>query len=478
MPAPSSTAPPAAGSRSPPSDPLARLALLLAVVALALTGAELYRAGIPLGPLRKPLVYQLAGVAALSGAAWLWRRAGRRALPACLAAVVFALYLTNDQRLMSGDTMPSTLIPYAVVRHGTLALDGLVPDGPIPYWVQQRRGHLWSRYPVATGLLALPVYLPAAIGPGVAGALPHAEKLAAAAMAAASAGFVLATFLRLAMPIGVAVIAALAYAFGSSVFSTAAQALWQHTSGVLAISAAIWCTVRSRSDARLEPWAGLCAGLSVAARATNVLAAAALIAWHAPRGARPLLRALAGAAGPLLLLALYDAFVFGAPWRTGYAVQWSDFGLQGGAGLLGVLLSPTRGLLPYVPWAPLAILGLALGARRDRLAGLALAAVAAILAVHALWIDWAGGWCFGPRLVCDATPLLALGLQPLLSVPHRRWSLPALVAAGLFAASLSWLGAYRQDAPLARDVYLGDGRHAMEWWRYPPLRIAADLRRR
>ncbi|HZZ86217.1 MAG TPA: hypothetical protein VFE30_16930 [Anaeromyxobacteraceae bacterium] len=449
---------------------LARALAATALVATALTAAELYRAGLRFGPLHKPLVYHLAAVAAASGAAWLWLRLGRRALPACAAALALLVYLGNDRRLMSGDTQPATLVPYALLRHGTLALDPVLGSGPPPAWAHRVNGRLVSQYPVTAGLLALPVYLPAALGPGRPGGLPHAEKLAAALMAAASVGFLLATLLALGLAPAPALLGAALYAFASPIFSTAAQALWQHAPGVLALSAGLFCAVRSRQDPRFEPWAGCCAGLAAAARPTNAVVLAALLGYQATRGLRPALRAAAGAAVPLALLAGYDTWAFGAPWRTGYSQDGGGFLGAFGPGLAGVLGSPTRGLLTYVPWAALGLLGLAAGARRDRLYAFALAAAAGVVAVHAAWLDWPGGWCYGPRLVTDATPLLALGLAPLLTPVRRRGLVPALLASGALAAWLAWVGAYRADAPLGRDVYQGSGARATEWWRYPPVR--------
>ena len=103
-----------------------------------------------------------------------------------------------------------------------------------------------------------------------------------------------------------------------------------------------------------------------------------------------------------------------------------------------------------------------------------LLAILATLAIHAMWNDWTGGYCFGPRLVCDATPLLSLGLAPLLE-RRRRLALAALVASALLGAGLAALGAYFVDAPAAQAVYLGSGDHALEWWRYPPVRLWRSL---
>jgi hypothetical protein len=79
---------------------------------------------------------------------------------------------------------------------------------------------------------------------------------------------------------------------------------------------------------RLWPWAflaGSCLGAVVAVRYAEALCAAgAFLVFGArarfdPAGRRALLAALAGAAAPLLALAVYHTVQFGAPWQTGYA---------------------------------------------------------------------------------------------------------------------------------------------------------------
>jgi hypothetical protein len=469
--------------RTPPSDSgsqagLARgaprwrrAAAAVSLLSLVIVVAELYRSGVPWGPFHKPAIYPWAALFALAFAAWRSFRLGRVVYPVVFAALAFAVFLSNGRRINSGDTKPATLIPYALVRHGTLALDGLVTE-PLPPWVEKRGAHVFSHYPVTAGLMALPVYLPAALGPGPDGGVPEEEKLAAALISAVSVGFVLATFQELGLALGAALLGTAIYACASSILSTASQALWQHGPGALALSAALYATVRSRSVPALATWAGLGAGLAVAARPTNAFAAAAIIAVLFHHGVRPLARALLAAAVPVALVGLYQFHAFGAPWSTGYGRLGGSFGSHPWAGLEGLLVSPTRGLVTFVPWTPLALFGLASRAGRERLFSLGLLAVLGSLTIHALWNDWTGGYCFGPRLVCDATPLLALGLAPLLEGPRlRRLTLVALVASALLSAGLAFLGAFRVDSPAAQAVYLGSGVHAMEWWRYPPLRL-------
>jgi hypothetical protein len=430
---------------------------------------QLYTSGAPLLGLKRPAIYLPAGLAGAALAAWAslggWRRA-----PVAAAGLAFAVFLANDRLLASGDTHGAALLPYNILRRGSLSLDGLAPSPP-PYWVVERGGRSWSRYPVAAAVLALPVYLPVALGPGRPGALPQAEKLAAALLCAASVGFVLAGARRFGAPPWLAVTLTLLYAVGSPVLSTASQALWQHGPSVLAISAAIWAALRAREDPGYDLVAGACCGLSIAARPTDALVAAGVLTAAVARGWRPLARTVAGAAVPLVLVLGYQAAVFGSPLVTGYGQEAGSFTNPFGEGLAALLLSPTRGLLAFVPWAALSALGFALGGRRDvLLAGLSVG-VAATIALYARWHVWWGGWCYGPRLLADLAPVLALGLAPLAALP-RRLIAPWLVAAGLVAAALNGFGVFASRSQVARDVYdVRDAREAMEVWRWPPARL-------
>ena len=128
--------------------------------------------------------------------------------------------------------------------------------------------------------------------------------------------------------------------------------------------------------------------------------------------------------------------------------------------LLGVLASPSRGLLVYQPWAVLAALSAVPLIRRKAVAaGFAqgapgwLAFCLAASAVHCIfiasWFDWTGGHCWGSRLLTDILPLLGLASVPAIAA---LWPLPR---ARSFIVALGLLGAL-SHIPC---VYLG----ASEW---------------
>lgn len=84
------------------------------------------------------------------------------------------------------------------------------------------------------------------------------------------------------------------------------------------------------------------------------------------------------------------------------------------AGLSGLLLSPGRGLLVYTPLVLFSLLGACLDLRRRRASAVHWLAIGipCQVVLFALWAIWWGGWCFGPRFLTDALPLLILLLAP------------------------------------------------------------------
>ena len=365
-------------------------------------------------------------------------------VPVPAAALIFlgalVAYLSNGHSIRSGDTAPTSLLPIAVLLDGSLRLDRFAAEearrwsSDAYFLVPTARGVV-SFYPVATGLLALPVYtLPVLLaerrlGPTPAGWIdfaPNYEKLSAAILTALSvaACWGICGALGFGVRLGLGLTAL--YAFGSEAFATSAQALWQHGPGCLAVIAAIGGFVALDRGRTSAAWLlSLCAGVAVAIRLNDVLLVAPLVLlalWRHP-GRWPAL-VLPGAA-IVLALAAYNQYYFGLPLGPYQAAadifRWSAMP----AGLAGTLFSPGRGLFVYFPAAAVAV-GLLLG--HPALLGerLVLGLVIGILATAALnagFHAWWGGFCYGPRYFAESQPaiLLVLGIGlSRLSGPARR----------------------------------------------------------
>jgi hypothetical protein len=90
------------------------------------------------------------------------------------------------------------------------------------------------------------------------------------------------------------------------------------------------------------------------------------------------------------------------------------------SGLYGLLLSPGRGLLLYVPLVVLALAAVPWAWRRSPVVtGLCLALLFVRVVFFAKWWAWQGGWAWGPRFLVPAMPCLA----PLVFEIVRRLSL-------------------------------------------------------
>lgn len=419
---------------------------------------------------------------------------GRVALGLALAS--FVLYQANLREISSADTIPNRLLPHELIRHQRLDLDrffrGWPPEQPLPYWVQRARGHYVSSYPPAPAVLAVPVYLvPVWLGAGGGWvALNALSKLAASLFAAASVGLVYlaarSLSLRLGAAEGGALGAAAVYAVGTTTWAVSSQGLWGHAPAQLGLALALYALLRADAGAASAGLAGLATGLMVACRpptAPLALLLALYVFRTARRRAAPFV-GLLGAAG--LVVLAYNLWTFGSP-QGGYAeinrthAQWHGVedtwtvSLLGG--LVGLLASPSRGLLVYSPVLGFALAGLAGALRpgRDALLRHLAVGVATGLGLLGAYTVWWGGHSFGPRLLTDFLPAMVLGIVPVWPA-IRRTRIAGATFAAAFALSIGVqaVGAFFYPSP--RDVEWNrtpadvDRAHGRLWdWRDPQL---------
>ena len=410
-----------------------------------------------------------------------------------LAAAAFLVYNLNLREISSQDTIPARVLPVEVLREHRLDLDRYFRDEQLrahpPYWVQHVGGHYVSSYPPLPGLLALPIYvLPVTFLDGDSWPLINAlAKVSASLFAALSVLFVYLAARELGEPasaLGVAVI----YAFGTPTWSVASQGLWGHGPAQLGLAASIYGVLRGeRTGGRA--WlgvAGLASGVTVASRPTSGVMAAALTLYVLRRrlggGAAYLAAFGAVAAG----LAAYNLALFGSL-QGGYAelnrTHAQYHAMAGpwetplGTGILGLLGSPSRGLLVYSPVLTFAFAGafLTLWRRRGGLWPYLAGGFAGTLLLLAKFSVWWGGHSFGPRLLSDVLPALTLFLVP---VWRATWGSPmaraALVASFVASAAIHGIGAFYYPSSRSidwdttpRDV---DFAHERLWdWRDPQI---------
>jgi hypothetical protein len=112
---------------------------------------------------------------------------------------------------------------------------------------------------------------------------------------------------------------------------------------------------------------------------------------------------LALAVLPLAGLCALNAHYYGNFLNFGYGDEQTKFSTPLLHGLAGFLFSPSKSIFVFSPLLVLCFAFIKRFAMRNAMvAGYALAIFGTDLLFYALWHDWSGGWCWGPRLIVPA----------------------------------------------------------------------------
>lgn len=349
----------------------------------------------------------------------------------CLTAYLATL------RWHGGDDIPNSLIPFGILRDGTLSLEPFrhkLTTETLQDFFVPRSEPMLSMFSVVPAVLALPVYLlPAAFGgPPNDFGLHNLSKVAGAGVTALSVWAVYAACRRRADERWAA-LCALWYGLGTWSWSVSSQAL--HSHGPAQLGAALGMLGLLDERPRGAALAGFGFALALASREDSVFffaAAGAAVLWMRPRDAWAF---ALGAAPPLLFNAAYWHW-YTATLKPPYlGVQSGMFtGVQGRA-VAGLLVSPTRGLLFYCPAALFGLWALWRGADR-RWAWPMLAAVAGLVLFISCRTTWTGGQTFGPRYFALAAAVWAAALAE--AGPRG----PAFAWAAAFSIVVHGVGAF------------------------------------
>ena len=406
------------------------------------------------------------------------------AVATLLAVALGWLYWTAPVTQLA-DSRYSMLATHAALHHQTLLLDRYDlpyelhpgPDGvPTPhyrYQVDNVNGHVVSHYPPASPLLSVPFLLwresehETVVTPDGHYAPWQDERLQhelAAIVTAATAlllWWLARTWLTAEWSLLVAAVAGL----GSPLLSTTSRALWSHTWGVFVLSLLLLQLRRlSQQKAVSAVWLGTLAAWLYLIRPSFSLAVAAtgLYLLDHLRRTTPtpwpklLLQPLSLRFGVTVLawltpFWLWSQSVWGHPLPPYYRHPLGnpEF-LQA---LAANLVSPARGLLLYCAWL-LPTAWLLLRYRRHVPMPQLTVWAAGYLAVQWLLISlnpmWTGGGSYGPRLMTDLVPVMALllaqGLAAWRAAPDRDRATPVtLTATTLLAVALHVNGAWNLE---------------------------------
>jgi len=358
------------------------------------------------------------------------------------------VYHATGRAQGEADTVAAPYTAFSMVRHGSLDLRYYPLLRPhLGRVIRELADGSWiSERPPGSALMAVPFMAPfAALGeqPPTDIRMDHLGKLAGACSVAAAAVLMFVICLRLvpsaAWPVTVL------FAFGTCMCSVASQALWMHGPATLWLCCALYFLSRANGyvpSCRVA--AGLALGLAVLTRPTvGLFALATAGALVAERRWRGLLWLVLGGAVPAGMLCLLNWVYFGDVVRGAYATDNWSHSPPLWLGLSGLLVAPSRGVLVYSPALLLVLPGTirlirerddAWGGLRGVLVAWAIAAGATVV-FYARWHDWRGGYCYGPRFLCETMPVLCLLFG--IGYAGLRFGWQRRIAVGLVALSVA-----------------------------------------
>lgn len=304
--------------------------------------------------------------------------------------------------------------------------------------------HYYYWYPIGTPVVALPLMAvtdavlrlagPAAdrlvgshVGPVARAFLQRdylashllVEVLLSSAIVAFTAVLLFLTA-RMYLGAGSSTVLALLFAFGTSAWSTASRALWQHGPDMLTLTAALYLLSLAARRPCALPWTAAPLTLGYFIRPTSSIILAVVGAYVFVHHRRQLAKWLLVAAVTAAPFLAYNFYIYHRPLQSYFLLSLFLAPTPANlgrilSGLAGNILSPSRGLFIFSPFLLFSLAGVWLSFRRKWMTPLTYY-LAAALALHwiaiSVYIYWTAGYSYGPRMFVDVLPLFLFFLIP------------------------------------------------------------------
>lgn len=351
----------------------------------------------------------------------------------------------------------------SIINEGDTDLDeyeDLVSKNP-GYKYQRVNGHIYSSYPEGTALVALPFCYIIEIMPNSISSLlinadgslsdnvkqdipVRVERLIASIVVALTAVVIYLIGQLFFDKQRYSLLLVFIFSFCTSAWSTASRSLWQHGPSMLMLSIALYLILLAKKRPGLIQFAGIPLGFAYVIRPTNSIPLVLLSIFVFIEYRKYVVMYILGALSVVIPFVIYNIVIYSSIlppyYQAGRIGHYKRF-LEA---LVGNMVSPSRGLLIFVPIVLLSIIGIAVKMREKQFKKLD-AFLVAIIICH--WIvistvsNWWGGYSYGPRFFTDMTPFFIFFLIPVISLISAQagWkrialysSLLAIVAYSIF----------------------------------------------
>lgn len=393
-----------------------------------------------------------------------------------LFSILMAVYVFSKSGVESGETVLSRFLPYSILHESNFDLDEfyghlreaypwLIYKGEsgeeIPYYLIKVKGRYLSTDGPGPAIVALPFfYIPVIIfnlPPESQGAI-FLTKLIANFLIAFSAIFIYLS-VRCLSGEKKAWLITFIYALCSNMWSVTSQQLCQPTGSAFFLALSIYFLVKGSKNPKFIPYAGFSMASAVLMRPTNAVTMIIVSIYILHRHRHKFWQYVLWAAPVTLFILGYNHYYhgsmfsfsqiiynpMGAIYKSGSPEMWST---PLWAGVLGILVSPSRGLLIYSPVFIFSFMGAILAWTNNKRVIFKYFSVAIIplIIIHAKWFDWWGGWTFGSRVLNECIPFLSLLILPAIDfLKNKRMVILIFILTILVSFSIQMMGAFLYD---------------------------------
>lgn len=315
--------------------------------------------------------------------------------------------------------------------------------------------------------------------------IPVGLELFVASLYAAMAGVVIYLLLILQTKRKYAVLLTLLFAFGTTTWSTASRALWQHGPSMLMLLLALYLILLAKSKPKLIQLVSLPLAAGYVIRPTNAISVAAFSLFVFINYRKEFWKYLAWSTIIVVPFLFYNFTVYHSilpPYFQQKLFTLSSFG----TGLLGTLISPARGMFIFSPVLLFAIYGLTLKIQKRELELLDYF-ILAIIVMHWLvvssWHPWWGGHSYGYRFMSDMVPFLIYFIIPFINDVVQKPNTKAKVTVvalffilALFSCFVHYRGATKLDALKWNAVPNNVDKHPERLWDWKDLQFLRGVK--
>ena len=377
------------------------------------------------------LVLKQAGMSAINEQA---KRFSYLLGPVLVFLITYAVFVSNNDNIRPADAVWTEHVAASLLYSGDSDLNEYLPvlEDRDFYATFRKDESIYYLFPIGTPLLVAPLLLASNIAMTALGfedVYSHLQTASSLSDIPLNLNLIHASFFvsvtaaliyviarrKLTWPY--AALLAMAFAFGTSAYSTASRALWQQGPSMLMLVITIYFFVRAEEDSRWVRFAGIPLAFAFVVRPTNSVAILVFTLLVLLRYRNQLWHYLLGALLVAIPFIIYNVAVFATVFPPYYVPNRIGQSAHFWEALVGNWISPARGLLIFTPIIIFAGVGVLLMIKKRTARALDYALILIIL-LHWIVISsfdhWWGGFTFGPRFFTDMMPLFVLLMIPVL----------------------------------------------------------------